>query len=382
MLSFSLELFWSRLCTTAGQADSATALTSTAAAEGVNVTRIARTRLQVIACVLAAAGLAGCSSKSSGSPTQPSGGVTITSVSFSGTNVAVGGTAQGTVRLSAAATGSGATISLSSSNPSVITVPAAVTVPAGSDAATFSATGVNAGSASIRATYNGNSAQSASLTASRSVAILALTLSASSVVGGDPLPATITLTGPAPAGGAAVAIAAADPINAPAAVTVPAGQSSAPFTILTREVGGNISGTITATYGGGTATAMVSVTRPTAARASFGVTGPTQSETCTLSDGGNTLNCTFDGSESTAPGKITSWEWTYGVTTSRSQTTTSAVLTNPTFNCSMIPAAPLPAGTGWLSMVVKLKVRDELGNVSAEAGHGDVRLLPQGSCGY
>ena len=348
------------------------------------MTRIAqaRTLLQVVACALAAAGLAGCSSNSSGSPTQPSVGITITSVSFSGTNVAVGGTAQGTVRLSGVATGSGATISLSSSNPSVLSVPASVLVPAGADSATFTVTGVNAGSASIRASYNGNSAQSASLTASRNVAILALTLSASTVVGGDPLPATITLTGPAPEGGATVAIAAADPLDAPASVTVAAGQSSASFTILTREVGGNISGTVTATYGGGTATATVSVTRPTLARASFGVTGPTQSETCTLSDGGNTLNCTFDGSESTAPGKITSWEWTYGVTTSRSQTTNTAVLSNPAFNCTMIPAAPLPAGTGWLTMVVKLKVRDELGNVSSEASHTDVRLLPQGNCGY
>ena len=114
----------------------------------------------------------------------------------------------------------------------------------------------------------------------------------------------------------------------------------------------------------------------------FGVTGPTQSETCTLSDGGNTLTCTFDGSESSAPGKITAFDWTYGASSTRSQTTTSAVLTNPQFNCSMIPAAPLPAGTGWLTMSVKLKVRDELGNVSAEASHNDVRLLPQGSCGY
>jgi hypothetical protein len=58
------------------------------------------------------------------------------------------------------------------------------------------------------------------------------------------------------------------------------------------------------------------------------------------------------------------------------------VLTNPAFSCSLIPAAPLPAGTGWLTMTVKLKVRDELRNVSSEGIHADVRLLPQGSCGY
>jgi hypothetical protein len=306
----------------------------------------------------------------------------VTSVSFSGTNIAVGGTAQGTVRLSSAATGSGATVNLSSSNTSVITVPPSVTVPAGADSATFVATGVNPGSATVRATYNTSSAQSPALLASRTVAVLSLTLSATSVVGGDPLPATVTLTAPAPASGAVVTLSAADPISVPATVSVSAGQTSAAFTILTREVGGNVSGTITASYGGGTAVATLSVNRPTTARAMFGVTGPTQTETCTLSDNGNILNCTFDGRESTAPGKITAWDWSWGVSTSRTQTTNTGVLTNPAFDCTMIPPGPFPAGTSALTMVVKLKVHDELGNVSAEVSHSDIRLLPQGSCGY
>jgi hypothetical protein len=212
--------------------------------------------------------------------------------------------------------------------------------------------------------------------------VLSLTLSAATVVGGDPLPATIALTAPAPAGGAIVTLAAADPISVPPSVTVSAGQTSASFTLLTREVGGDISGTITATYGGGTATATLAVTRPKNARAAFGVTGPVQSETCTLSDNGNTLNCTFNGSESTAPGRITAWDWTYGVSSTRSQTTNTEVLTNPAFDCSMIPPAPFPAGTTFLTMVVRLKVHDELGNVSEEVSHDDIRLLPQGSCGY
>jgi hypothetical protein len=338
--------------------------------------------LQVVACALAGASLAGCSNHDSGSPTGPSIGLAVTSVSFGGTNIAVGGTAQGTIRLSSAASGSGATVNLSSSNPSAVTVPDSVTVPAGADSTTFVATGVNPGTATIRATYNTSSAQSAALLASRAVAVLSLTLSATSVVGGDPLPATVTLTAPAPAGGAMVSLSAADPISVPATVLVPAGQSSAAFTVLTREVGGNTSGTITASYGGGTATQTLSVNRPTNARAHFGVRGPTETETCTLSDGGNSLNCTFDGSPSTAPGKITAWDWSWGVTTSRTQTTSTPVLTNPPFDCTMIPAGPFQEGATSLSMTVKLKVHDELGNVSAEEMDADIRLLPQGSCGY
>jgi hypothetical protein len=33
-------------------------------------------------------------------------------------------------------------------------------------------------------------------------------------------------------------------------------------------------------------------------------------------------------------------------------------------------------------MIVKLKIHDSLGNVSAEATDSGVRLLPQGSCGF
>jgi hypothetical protein len=347
------------------------------------VTTTARHRFLVHAAIaiFVTASMSACSSHS-GSPTQPSGDISVTAVSFSGTNVAVGGTAQGLVRLSGAAPASGAVVALSSSNSPVVSVPASITVAAGADSAPFTATGVAAGSATVRASFDGSSAQSSPLTASATVTILSIAPSVASVVGGDPLPATIALTGAAPAGGAVVALSAADPIDVPATVTVPAGQVTATFTILTRAVGGDISGTITASYGGGTASATLAVTRPTAARANFGVTGPNQSETCTLAGSGMTLNCTFDGSTSAAPGKITSWEWTYGVTTLRTQTTGTAILTDPAFDCSMIPAAPLPAGAQWLTMTVKLKVRDEAGNVSEEATNTGVRLLPQGSCGY
>jgi hypothetical protein len=336
--------------------------------------------LSIIAVALATS-LAACSSHS-GSPTQPSPGVSVTGVSFGGTSIAVGGTAQGIVRLSEPAPAAGVVVTLASSNTSVITVPESVTVPAGTDTATFTATGVSAGSATVRATLNGATVQSSPLNASSTVAILSITPSAGSVVGGDPLPVAIALTGPAPAGGAAIAISATDPVDAPSSVTIPQGQASQNVTILTRAVGGDISATITASYGGGSASATIKVTRPTTARANFGVTGPSQSETCTLAADGQTVNCTFDGSTSSAPGKITAWEWTYGVSTSRTQTTTTPIFSSPPFDCSMLPAPPLPSGTGWFAMVVKLKVRDELGNVSEAASHGDVRLLPQGACGY
>jgi hypothetical protein len=148
-------------------------------------------------------------------------------------------------------------------------------------------------------------------------------------------------------------------------------------------VGGTIERTINGSYGGASKSAALTVTGPTVATASFGVTGPSETETCTLADNGATLNCTFNGSTSTAPGTITAWDWTYGVTTSLAQTTSTAVLTNPPFNCALIPPGPLPAGGNpWLTMTVTLKVHDNLGNVSALVTDAGVRLLPQGACGY
>jgi hypothetical protein len=127
---------------------------------------------------------------------------------------------------------------------------------------------------------------------------------------------------------------------------------------------------------------MLSVTRPTVATASFGVSGPSVTDTCTLTNNGNTIDCTFDGSTSTAPGTIVAWNWTYTVATTFSQTTSGPQLSMPSVNCSLIPPPPLPSGVQWFGMTVTLQVRDNLGNVSAVVADSGVRLLPQGVCGF
>jgi hypothetical protein len=139
-----------------------------------------------------------------------------------------------------------------------------------------------------------------------------------------------------------------------------------------------------ASYNGTSASATLSVTPPppAVATASFGVTGPILTETCVLTNSGNTINCTFNGSASTAPGTIVAWEWTYGVAKAFTQTTIGPVLTMPTVDCSIVPPPPLPAGDFWFTMAVKLVVRDDLGNVSAPAIHTGTRLFPQGVCGF
>jgi len=307
---------------------------------------------------------------------------TAMSVALSPSSVAAGSSAQGTITLTTAAPSGGLNLSVSSSNTAVATVPGAMTIPAGATSGTFTITAVAIGAANISASANGGSAQS-SLTVTPRAALASLTLSSATVVGGTSVQGTVTLTGAAPAGGAAVTFTGGDPVIVPVNVVVPAGALSTTFSIETRGVGGTISSTITASAGGGSASVVLSVTRPTIATASFGITGPTETETCAMANAGTTINCTFNGSTSSGPGTIVAWDWTYTVAKTFSQTTTGAALANPTVDCNLLPAPPLPAGANlWLPLTVTLKVHDSLGNVSAVVTDSGARLFPQGSCGY
>ncbi len=88
-----------------------------------------------------------------------------------------------------------------------------------------------------------------------------------SVVGGNTVTETINLSAPAPAGGAIVSVFSSDPITAsvPATVTVPAGTSSAAFTITTTVVAYLQAVSITASYGGASQQASLAVTPPSSA---------------------------------------------------------------------------------------------------------------------
>jgi hypothetical protein len=327
--------------------------------------------------LMLAFGIAACGS----SPSAPTSSGTIAGLTLNGTTIGAGSTIQGTVTLAEPATAGGLAVALSSSNPAVATVQTPVTVQAGASSATITITGVAPGAATITAAVAGSS-RSAPVTVASGVVLSSITLSAASVVGGTSLTGTAILTATAPAGGAVVALSGGDPVTVPANVTVPAGATSATFTIETRAVGGTTPATISGSYGGASASAVLSVTRPTKATANFGVTGPDESDTCTLIDGGNTINCTFNGSTSTAPGTITAWDWSYGVAKTFTQTTSTPVLTKPAVDCSLLPPPPLPAGTTWFTLTVKLTIHDSLGNVSAEAVNNGVRLFPNGTCGF
>jgi hypothetical protein len=185
-----------------------------------------------------------------------------TSVTLNPSSVTGAQSSTGTVTLSGPAAAAGAQVALSSNNAAA-SVPSSVTVPAGSNTATFTiSTGPVSAStqATIFASYDGVT-PSASLTVTPPT-VSSLTLNPTSVIGGvQSSTGTVTLTGPAPAGGAQVMLSSSNAsASVPSSVTVPAGSSSVTFTVNTSAVLVSASATISASYNSTTQSATLAVT--------------------------------------------------------------------------------------------------------------------------
>lgn len=162
----------------------------------------------------------------------------LSALGLSAGDVTGGSSSTGTVALGGPAPTSGATVSLSSSDSSV-SVPATVTIPEGTTSATFTvATSPVAGktTAVITAVFGGVT-ETTSMAVEPPVLTL-LTLNPSSVIGRNSSAGTVTLSGPAPAGGAVVALSSSNSSVAtvPPSVIVSAGLTNATFTMNTRMV--------------------------------------------------------------------------------------------------------------------------------------------------
>ena len=178
---------------------------------------------------------------------------TLSSLTLSPSNVTGGNSSTGTVTLSGIAPAGGAQVTLSSSGTAA-SVPSSVTVPAGATSATFTiSTSAVAASTpvSISASYSG-ATQTASLTVTPSSlpTFSSLTLSPSSVPGGNSSTGTVTLSGPAPAGGAQVILSSSNTgaARVPPSVTIAAGAASATFTVNTSTVLFSTSVTISGSF--------------------------------------------------------------------------------------------------------------------------------------
>jgi len=91
--------------------------------------------------------------------------------------------------------------------------------------------------------------------------VSSVVLSPTSLIGGATSTSnTVNLNGPAPSGGAVITLSSSLPCATVAnTLTVPAGATSAKFNIATTGVAGTTTVTVSATYGGATKTATLTV---------------------------------------------------------------------------------------------------------------------------
>ena len=90
--------------------------------------------------------------------------------------------------------------------------------------------------------------------------VSSVTLNPATVTGGQFAAGTITLSAPAPAAGAIVALASDSPAAwAPMYVSIFPGLSTANFTVVTYQTTATVPATISATYGGATASGVLSI---------------------------------------------------------------------------------------------------------------------------
>ena len=188
------------------------------------------------------------------------------------------------------------------------------------------------------------------------VALSSLTVSPTTVAGGQSANGTVTLTGPAPSGGLTVNLSSSSAsATAPASVFVAVGTTSAPFTIATTAVSASTSATFTAAYGGVTKQASLTITPPALTGVSLVpssvVGGASSTGTLTLSSaapqGGLSVSLS-SGTPATVPGSVTvaagasSAGFTVTTTAVQSQTTATvtATLLGVTKTASLVVTVP------------------------------------------
>jgi probable HAF family extracellular repeat protein len=173
-----------------------------------------------------------------------------------------GSPSTGTVTLNQPAPTGGTTVTLTSSNTSIATTPANVIVPEASASATFTVTTkpVTTTSDVIISASAGGVTRSAALTVIAHAPLSSITVSPTSVIGGSQSTATVTLAQPAPIGGAVVTLTSDSPAApVPPSVTVPVGTFVQNFPITTNPVASITNATITASSGGVSKTAVLTV---------------------------------------------------------------------------------------------------------------------------
>jgi hypothetical protein len=199
------------------------------------------------------------------------GPATLLAMGPASQDVIGGNSGRATVALAIPAPAGGGVVNLTTDNPSVIHVPANVTIAAGNSTNTFTI-----GTSSVSGLSTGGNVFASAGGVTRSIFVnvapdpnappllQSIAISPTSIAGGTRATGTVFLSAPSPSGGISVTLATSNSSAAqvPGIVNVPAGQTSANFTVTTFAVSANTSVTITAFYDT-TRSANLTVTRGT-----------------------------------------------------------------------------------------------------------------------
>ena len=264
---------------------------------------------------------------------------TLSSLSLNPTSVPAGSSSVGTVTLTGPAPSGGAVVTLSSTNSAAAQVPASVTVAANATTATFTVT-TSAVASNTTLTISGTygSTQNASFTVTAAV-LNTITLNPTSVVGGTSSAGTVTLSHPAPAGGALVTLSSSNATAAqvPASVTVAANATTATFTVTTSPVASNASATISGVYGT-TKTATQTVTAAV-------LSSVTVSPTSVLGGGTSTGTVTLNGPAPTGGAVVTLTSGNTAAAQVPASVTVAAGATTASFTVTTSPVAANTSST-------------------------------------
>jgi hypothetical protein len=168
-----------------------------------------------------------------------------------------GNSGRASVALVIPAPAGGGTVTLTTDNPSVMHVPASVTIPEGNSATSFTI-----GTSAVSGLPTGGNVFASAGGVTRSIFVnvspdpkappllQSMTISPTTVRGGTSATGTVFLSAPAPAGGISVTLATsnASVARVPGIVSVAGGQTSASFTVTTFAVANNTLVTITAFF--------------------------------------------------------------------------------------------------------------------------------------
>jgi hypothetical protein len=174
---------------------------------------------------------------------QAAAPVTLTSVTLDPSTVDSSWGGIGRVNIATPAPAGGVLITLGNSNPAALTIPANVSIGSGSTQGMFAFTTASSVSSTTTATVTasfGPSTASASVTiqpAGARIPLASIAVSPSTVSAGATATGTATLSAPARPGGVVVQLSASNLAAAvPASINVPAGATSANFTVTTSSV--------------------------------------------------------------------------------------------------------------------------------------------------